>query len=275
MDLVRSCYSRNIRYVNGDPTQKAVVTWYRSASTAKVFPGPHAFGSANWDTVHPTPTILGDQDGDARKWYSGKRINRSDGRTFAGPLDFFLNGADAPAPLTKAFDGTPIECLRPPFGKMTGGSIRNFAAGRMGKKTGGSVSASTPTVTIPACGSTGIPTILSLDVSSAAPCACINGTTMLTWNASYTGGGLVPAGAWVGHCTSCGGNFDYVLFDNGSGQLELYMLNSIFQGGGFFATLNSCSPFDVTVASAIPPLVAFFCGFSMPCGGIVNFHAHP
>jgi hypothetical protein len=134
MDLVRSCYSRNIRFVNGDPTQKAKATWYRAAPTALVFPGAHAFGSANWDTVHPTPIDLGDQEGDPWRWYNGRRINRSDGTRFAGPAAFFLHGADAPAILPRGTDGTPVECLKPPFGKIKGGlcvpSIR-FAGGKI------------------------------------------------------------------------------------------------------------------------------------------------
>src|SRR5262249_16263456 len=45
----------------------------------------------------------------------------SDGTTFAGPADFFLNGQGAAGPLVLGVNDTPVECLRAPFGFALGG----------------------------------------------------------------------------------------------------------------------------------------------------------
>jgi hypothetical protein len=122
MDLLRSGYKRDMRFVRDDPGPVVEAIWYRCAPSALPFPGPHRFGSGNWDTVHPSPSDLGDQDDLLRTYYNGRRLNSSDGRSFAGPLEFFQEGADGPALLPRGGDGfTPVECIRPPFGIVKGG----------------------------------------------------------------------------------------------------------------------------------------------------------
>lgn len=127
-----------MRFVAGDPSQTAVATWYRAKPGAAVFPGAHAFGSAIWDTEHPTSTLLGDQDGAPKSWYNGRRINRSDGQKVAGPISYFTSGAPAPDFLPRASDGfTPVECLSPPFGLATGGNSVPTVLALGGVRTGG------------------------------------------------------------------------------------------------------------------------------------------
>ena len=123
MDVLRSCYTRKMRYVKGDISKTFDATWYFAAETALPFPGFHLFSSAVWDTVHPTAVTLGDSESFSRRWYNGRRLNRSDGRSFAGPKECFLQGAPAPGDLDRAFDGTPVVCLKPPFGEMHGGEV--------------------------------------------------------------------------------------------------------------------------------------------------------
>lgn len=99
-----------MRFIEGNPTQFAIMRWYRPPPTAKVFPFPHAFGSGNWDDTKKLDTDLGD-DATQRQVYSkGLSLNSSDGTSFAGDANFFLVGAPAPAPLPRGPDGTPLSC---------------------------------------------------------------------------------------------------------------------------------------------------------------------
>jgi len=138
MDVLRSCSRQKIRFVENNPLDMADATWYRAAPTAKPFPEPHSFGSPVWDTVHPTLTDLGFQAQLPRTWTNGKRINSSRGEKWAGPVDYFITGAPAPAFLPRAINGTPVECLERPLGLFLGGSSRAIAIAIGGIKLGGS-----------------------------------------------------------------------------------------------------------------------------------------
>lgn len=188
MDLVRSCYKRRIRYVAGDPSQTAVATWYFAAPGARAFPFPHAFASANWDSVHPTAVVLGDDESFPRSWYNGRIINRSDGTDFAGPPQFFADGADMPALLPRGQDGfTPIECLKPPFGIAIGGLSEPIRSAIGGKTLSGS---SVPGIAPGApCGNCPAFTPLRTTVTAAgfvAPYTAFNGTHVLTQSGACT-----------------------------------------------------------------------------------------
>lgn len=137
MDFLRSCYKQRISYVKGNPGITALATWYFAAPTALPFPSHHSFGSPTWDSEHPGITTLGFDATGPRTYYNGKRLNRSDGTTYAGPLICFKEGTDSPANLPRGRDATPIECLDPPFGILTGGSGLYALPGRGGLLTGG------------------------------------------------------------------------------------------------------------------------------------------
>lgn len=271
MDLSRVCYTRRLRFVNGDPSQVAVATWYRAAPTAEVFPVPHAFGSAIWDTVHKQFYPIGDDDTVRFKWYNGRRVNSSDGSTFAGPLSFFINGADAPAFLPRLVDGTPTECGSFPFGLLFGGSSVDCSAGNGGLLMGGICTGSSGgTVIIPECPNP-ISTSLTLIVSSVT-CSCMSGSYPLTFDPLDTVAGLAPAGAWrSGIVAVCGGSFEFHFFDNGGGQLELYLLNALNQGCGAFMFVSTCSPFDVNGSQIMSPLCSAYLGVA-GCTGTINYH---
>lgn len=122
MDLLRSCYKGTMRYVDGDPTQKTTVKWFFCKPTAKPFPVPHAFGSQNWDSVHPTATDLGDDAASPRPYYNGRALNSSKGTDFAGPIEYFQDGQPSGTqPLPRGVIGTPVDCLNPPYGLAKGG----------------------------------------------------------------------------------------------------------------------------------------------------------
>lgn len=141
MDFLRSCSSQAISFVEHDPTQQALATWYVAAPTALVFPTEHAFGSPVWDTVHPTATTLGFDATTPRVYYNGRRTNASDGTTFAGTASFFQIGAPSRAPLERGVNETPVECLRAPFGIVTGGLCVPIVPAGGGLRTGGSCTA--------------------------------------------------------------------------------------------------------------------------------------
>jgi hypothetical protein len=187
MDLLRSCYKRPVRYVAGDPSQKVLATWYFAAPTAKAFPTYHAFGSQNWDSVHPTATTLGDDANTKPIYYRGTRLNRSTGEDFAGPLEYFQEGAPAPAFLPRAFDGTPVVCLSPPFGKAGGGQCLSVVSA-LGGKTGGGLAVTTIAPGIPCanCSSITPATIKVTIVGCTGVYAAFNGTWTLAQTLACT-----------------------------------------------------------------------------------------
>lgn len=136
MDYLRSCYKRRMRFVRGDPDTFAPVTWYFCAPTAVPFPGVHRFGSANWDSTRNLATDLGDDAQRRPTYYNGRILNRSDGKTFAGPRSAFESGASIIGELPRAVDGTPVECLQGPFGVMLGGSDIPVSPGKGGLRLG-------------------------------------------------------------------------------------------------------------------------------------------
>jgi len=120
MDLGRSCSRQKIRFLNGGQVDEELATWYFAAPTAKLFPEPHAFGALIWFTDPPAKTGAGFVEGAPRTYYNGRRINSSDGTSFAGPLEFFVEGAPAPAVIPRTVNGTPVQCIRDP-GLLLGG----------------------------------------------------------------------------------------------------------------------------------------------------------
>lgn len=144
MDLMRSCYKRPIRYVAGNPTITALATWYRTKPGAKVFPTWHSFTSQNWDYSHPTFFDIGEVPTLKPQWSNGRRLNTSDGTSFAGPLEYFQTGAPAPGFLPRGVNDTPTDCLRAPFGIALGGFGMPIVSAKGGKLLGGTATSSTP-----------------------------------------------------------------------------------------------------------------------------------
>lgn len=121
MDWGRSCYRRRMRFVRGELTTYAFVRWFFAAPTAKIFPGAHWFCSGMWDNTRGESNNFGDDATQKHVWRNGSLLNRSDGTRFAGPLEYFFGGCPAAGEIPRGFDGTPIECLKAPFGKMLSG----------------------------------------------------------------------------------------------------------------------------------------------------------
>lgn len=109
-DFLRSAYSRRMRFVRGNPSIFATQRWYRCSPSALPLPFPSAFGSANWDDRKKTPSILGDDATVSQTYSKGQSLNSSDGTTWAGDPDLFLNGAIAPGDIARGPDGTPLSC---------------------------------------------------------------------------------------------------------------------------------------------------------------------
>jgi len=116
MDFLRSCYQQKIKFLRDDPMQEENAVWYFASKTAKPFPCLHPFGSPTWDIIHPTHASLGFKEESPRRYYNGRPLNSSRGERFAGLAASFEKGAVSPASLPRALNGTPVECLRPPFG---------------------------------------------------------------------------------------------------------------------------------------------------------------
>lgn len=173
MDLLRSCSRQTMRYIAGQPAEQAIGTWYFAKKTALPFPIPHSFGSPVWDTFHPMPTDIGFNAEAARTWYRGTPLNSSDGTKWAGDLDWFVNGADQAENLPRGSNGTPVECLAPPFGIASGGTATDT-----GLSVGGLLSGGKTFIPAVACSECTGPTpeILSITLTGFT-----NGPTNATW----------------------------------------------------------------------------------------------
>lgn len=82
MDLLRSCYTTQFRFHDGQIPQD--VTWYRAAASAQFFPKPHAYASRIWDTEDDWGPV-GEVRPAPRPWSNGARPRCAIGRlTFLG-----------------------------------------------------------------------------------------------------------------------------------------------------------------------------------------------
>lgn len=68
MDLLRSCYTVDMVFRDGDAPQQ--VRWFRAAKEAKLFEGPQAFFSYNWEDDPTGP--VGEQRPGRRPWSNGQ-----------------------------------------------------------------------------------------------------------------------------------------------------------------------------------------------------------
>jgi len=146
MDMRRSCANTLMRYVAGDTSKVFTARWYFCKPTALPFPTWHSFGSRIWDDKRRRVTTLGDDATTTSQYSKGVNPNESDGTTFAGPLEYFQNGAPAPGTIPRTETGTPVSCLVPLHlarggGKLKGGESEvtrpTFITGGGGKLKGG------------------------------------------------------------------------------------------------------------------------------------------
>lgn len=206
MDFLRSCYTSRIAYQQGNSLVQSDATWYFAAPGALCFPGPHAFGSPTWDTVHPTLTDLGWQAQAPRRYYNGRRLNSSDGTQFAGPESYFLVGSPVGATLDRTANGTPLECVPPPYGLVLGGQGFPVLRGRGGLRLGGEESLLVPGVPCAACpGFTPLTVTVTIG-GFAVPYTSYNGTWTLNQTASPCVWHLVVIGTQVLTLTRSAGN---------------------------------------------------------------------
>jgi len=173
MDLLRSCSKQRLRFIAGDPSFEAIGTWYFAKKSALPFPIPHSFGSPVWDTYHPMSTEIGFNADAPRVWFRGTQQNSSNGTQWAGDLDWFVLGAGAPENLPRGSNGTPVECLAPPFGIASGGEATDT-----GLSVGGVLSGGATFVPVVACSECTGPTPDSLTITLVG---FTNGPTNATW----------------------------------------------------------------------------------------------
>lgn len=127
MDLLRSCYTTEMRFFNDNPLA-IKVQWYFARPLAMPFPEPHLFGSGNWASDRffwPGP---GEVLGAARPYSDGSIGNWFEGQRFAGPLKGFTEGTEYPGvPLNASETGGCCAC---DFRDCSCGQIVDAAAWR-------------------------------------------------------------------------------------------------------------------------------------------------
>lgn len=203
MDFARSCLKRNIRFVAGDPSKLALATWYFCKPGAIAFPTWHRFGLSNWDSDHPTTTVLGDQSGPST-WYNGRPLNWSLGLGFAGPLDYFQQGAPGLAVLPRATDGfTPVVCIGgAPSGLMAGGLSVASVSAEGGKKAGGTCTQTSVPLN---CGTFGTGNLTVTVLTGTGYWAPFVGSVVtMTYSFGVWTGSVVAGGHTLNLATACG-----------------------------------------------------------------------
>lgn len=260
MDLLRSCYTQPMRYVADDPSITVPATWYFCKPGAKVFPLPHRYGSGVWDTKHPSPSILGFDDTQKRVYYQGDPLNSSDGTDYAGPAYAFMYGQQPSDTLARATDGTPLECLPPPYGAYGGGSSGPPPLLPPG------VPACLPPPQWPAT------IMLTYGFVPVGPGPTVPLTTVAaTWDGTFTGPFNLYSGAYVANvtmlgrpytvaygCRGTGGPFepyfsavfgtgplpDSQIFTAGTGVMGTRPNRTDIRGGTGFPTIDVLEPYE-------------------------------
>jgi hypothetical protein len=114
MDFVRSCYST---YMQFDQAGQVVakVQWYFAEPGAKLWHGPNAFCSANWDEVKYSTLGLGEVYNAARDYSKGALPFPSPGTgRWCGKHRYFSEGVPSDAePLPLGPNGQPLCCGGP------------------------------------------------------------------------------------------------------------------------------------------------------------------
>lgn len=128
MDLVRSCYVTTMSFdLAGVLT--APVRWFFTDPNAEIFPGPHLFGSRNYQTCPDEALGPGEVWNAARPWSNGRRppVLKGTGPV-CGNLAWFFTGVPSTAPrLQVDASGIPICCGVGGIGGLrTGATIPDF-----------------------------------------------------------------------------------------------------------------------------------------------------
>lgn len=224
MDLARSCYKRKMRWNRFDQNDVVMATWYFCKPGALPFPAPHRFPSSNWNTFHPESWPLGDSEQYPRTYFSGRRTNRSAGVSFAGPLEYFQEGQPGPLPpLQRGSDGTPVECLTPPFGLALGGQSLPVSLAEGGLALGGSCFE--PTVSTLCDPSTPYAFHGTAHADDVA-CLCLEGIVFdITWDGFK----------YVGSFTACGGHLvEFFLQCFDPDWIWTIFVDGVFSGSDLF-----------------------------------------
>lgn len=124
MDMLRSCYSTNMRFFSDQPTTQTKVLWYFVDDFTPFFPYRTVFNSANWDNDKGIHHPLGEVRGASRPWRSGMPPGLYTGDHFCGTPAMFMQGVPVPIPVIRLNNGQPVCCGGPlPDGFHLGGLL--------------------------------------------------------------------------------------------------------------------------------------------------------
>jgi hypothetical protein len=142
MDFLRSCYSTKMKFDQGGGII-ADIQWYWADSGAKLWDGPNAFSSANWDDNPYSQQGLGEIWNAPQTYNKGAAPYPSSGTgRWCGKKRWFSEGVPpGTPPVSRTPSGQPACCGGPP-GLLVGGTsqIVGVYPGSGGLRIGGSVS---------------------------------------------------------------------------------------------------------------------------------------
>lgn len=130
MDLVRSCYSTDMRFFPNRPDIVTRVRWFFTLPGAKDFPGHTRFGSGIWTDDKQNWPGLGEVLGAPRPWNNGQAPLGYTGEFFLGNLEDFVSGTPWPkfAPLALLRNKVPV------LAKPMPGGVFLLGTGAMAKR---------------------------------------------------------------------------------------------------------------------------------------------
>jgi len=113
MDYLRTAYKTTFRWNQTDP-HTSTVRWYRAPTGARIFPGQHRFGSANYSRQVIPESPFGEQKTAARTWDRGNTTPGIHGTNFCGDPSLYILGAPVlGSPIDSRADGQPACCDGP------------------------------------------------------------------------------------------------------------------------------------------------------------------
>lgn len=110
---MRSCYEATMQFDKKGEI-KVPIVWYFCGDGAELFPGPHSFGSSNWENPPRSGLGIGEQWDSSFAWRDGSQPFPAPGNgSFCGPLDWYENGCPSDAPPVEYVGDIPECCPQP------------------------------------------------------------------------------------------------------------------------------------------------------------------
>lgn len=114
MDVLRTSYKKSANYFL-DSNIDATIVWYKAPLGAKIFPGPHKWGSLFWYKFPWEASGVGENYDSGYTYSKGATPPTAFGRHYFGPLEYFREGCpyDPTNVTVRDAYGLAVACAQP------------------------------------------------------------------------------------------------------------------------------------------------------------------